>query len=331
LAFIWEDIVVAPMISLVVTGSVIALLIRTRFVMLAPDHPNQRSLHSEPKPRLGSVGITAGIAAAWCYVPPPLSTALLTALALLMVISLLDDLRNVTVFVRLAVHFACALIASAVLLYSKYGIWPMLVSTFVTVWMINLYNFMDGSDGLAGGMTALGFGVYGAAALLNEDLFFATGSLAVAVAAIGFLCFNFPPARIFMGDGGAIPLGYLAAVFGIIGWQRGDWPVWFGVVVFSPFIVDASCTLLKRLLRGAKPWQAHREHYYQRLVQSGWGHRKTALAEYGLMALTSGIAFTGMRLEAAPQTGTLLGVAFLYAALIVALERRLGQPARQRG
>ena len=196
--------------------------------------------------------------------------------------------------------------------------------------MTNLYNFMDGSDGLAGGMTTLGFGTYGAMAFLNADPLFATASLSIAAAAIGFLCFNFPPARIFMGDGGAIPLGYLAAVFGIIGWQRGDWPVWFGIVVFLPFIVDASCTLLKRLLRGANPWQAHREHYYQRLVQSGWGHRKTALAGYGLMAVTGGIAFIGARLEPELQVATLLAVALFYAALIVVLERSLGHPSGPR-
>ena len=329
MAFIWENIVVAPIISLAVAAGVIAILMRTRFVMLAADHPNQRSLHSEPRPRLGGVGIAAGIAAAWCYVPPPIYPSLLAALALLMVLSLADDLYNIPVFVRLLIHFACALIAAEALTYSIFGIWPMLALALAMAWMTNLYNFMDGSDGLAGGMTAVGFGAYGAAALLNADLQFATASLSVAAAAIGFLFFNFPPARIFMGDSGAIPLGYLAAVFGIVGWQRGDWPVWFGIVVFSPFIVDASCTLLKRLLRGEKPWQAHREHYYQRLVQSGWGHRRTALAEYGLMTVAGGIALTGARLEPASQYAMLIAVALLYAALIVLLERRFGRHTAQ--
>ena len=316
------------MISLAAAGSVIAILMRTRFVMLATDHPNQRSLHSEPRPRLGGVGIAAGIAAAWCYVPPPINPSLLATLALLVVISLADDVYDITVFARLLVHLACALIAAEVLLYSEFGIWPMLVLALATTWMTNLYNFMDGSDGLAGGMTAVGFGVYGAAALLNADPLLATASLSIAAAAIGFLFFNFPPARIFMGDGGAIPLGYLAAIFGVIGWQRGDWPIWFGIVVFSPFIVDASCTLLKRLLRGAKPWQAHREHYYQRLVQSRWGHRKTALAEYALMALCGGLALAGSYLEPPLRTALLAAVALLYLTLLVTLEHYLPPHAK---
>ena len=130
-----------------------------------------------------------------------------------------------------------------------------------------------------------------------------------------------------MGDAGAIPLGYLAAVLGISGWLRGDWPLWFGLVVFSPFIIDATVTLAKRGLRGVRVWHAHREHYYQRLVQSGWGHRKTMFAEYGLMLLCSALAVCGIRGAALQQSAVVGGVALLYVVLIVAFERRLpGHP-----
>ncbi len=86
-----------------------------------------------------------------------------------------------------------------------------------------------------------------------------------------------------MGDAGSIPLGFLAAAMGLWGWQSGHWAAWFPLLVFSPFIVDASVTLAKRARRGAKVTEAHREHYYQRAIQSGWGHRKVALVEYALM------------------------------------------------
>jgi UDP-N-acetylmuramyl pentapeptide phosphotransferase/UDP-N-acetylglucosamine-1-phosphate transferase len=194
-------------------------------------------------------------------------------------------------------------------------------AVFATAWMINLYNFMDGMDGLAGGMAVIGFGSYGIAALAGGDFSFAAINLSVATAALGFLVFNFPPARVFMGDAGAIPLGGLAAIFNITGFQRGDWPWWFGIMVFSPFIVDASLTLCKRLLRGEKVWQAHREHYYQRLVQSGWGHRKTTLAEYTLMLLCSILAIGGLRLEQHLQLAILGAVVSLYSGLAVVLER----------
>ncbi len=322
-------VVIPPALALAVSVALIAVLIHSRIATLALDRPNQRSLHATPTLRLGGIGIVAGVIAAWTYTAPEIDLRLAVALALLIGVSLLDDLRGVGVPWRLLAHFASALLAMTALLLASHGIWLTLAAALAAAWMINLYNFMDGSDGLAGGMAVFGFGSYGYAALAGGDFSFAAINLSVAAAALGFLFFNFPPARIFMGDVGAIPLGYLAAVLGIAGWLRGDWPPWFGVIVFSPFIVDATCTLLKRLARGARVWQAHREHYYQRLVQSGWGHRKTALAEYGLMALTSGIALAGMRLEPAQQISALFAVAFLYAVLIVALERSLGRHARQ--
>ena len=86
-----------------------------------------------------------------------------------------------------------------------------------------------------------------------------------------------------MGDAGSVSLGLLAAILGAAGWLQGIWSVWLPLLVFSPFITDATLTLLRRMARGEKFWRAHREHYYQKLVRMGWGHRGTALAEYGLM------------------------------------------------
>jgi UDP-N-acetylmuramyl pentapeptide phosphotransferase/UDP-N-acetylglucosamine-1-phosphate transferase len=130
-----------------------------------------------------------------------------------------------------------------------------------------------------------------------------------------------------MGDAGAIPLGFLAAACGIAGWQRGAWPLWFGGIVFSPFIVDATLTLARRLVRGDKVWQAHREHYYQRLVQSGWGHRRTLHAEAGLMITVCAAALAAVRFEAAQQAGILAAVGIMYVALIATLERKLASRA----
>lgn len=313
-------VIVPPLIALLVSGAVIAVLIRTRAAALALDHPNRRSLHATPTPRLGGIGIVAGVAAAWCYALPAIDPWLLVALGLLIGISLLDDLQSVGVSWRLTLHLASAALAAAAALRG-HDLWLMAVAALATAWMINLYNFMDGSDGLAGGMAVSGFGSYGIAALAGGDFSFAALNLSVAMAALGFLLFNFPPAKVFMGDVGAIPLGCLAAVFDLTGWLRGNWPLWFGIAVFSPFIVDASLTLLKRMLRGAKIWQAHREHYYQRLVHNGWGHRKTALAEYALMALCSGAAIFGARQGQTLQLAVLGALALLYAGLVVALER----------
>jgi UDP-GlcNAc:undecaprenyl-phosphate/decaprenyl-phosphate GlcNAc-1-phosphate transferase len=311
-----------PLLALLISTTIITLLISTGAATLALDRPNQRSLHAQPTPRLGGVGIVGGVIAAWIFAAPELDLRLALAMGLLVGVSLADDLKSVGVAWRLSIHLASALLAMMALLHTEHGILLTIVAALATAWMINLYNFMDGSDGLAGGMAVIGFGAYGVAALMVGDYSFAGACLSVAASALGFLCFNFPPARIFMGDVGAIPLGGLAAVLGVAGWQRGNWPLWFSVVVFSPFIVDATVTLLKRAMRGARVWQAHREHYYQRLVRSGWGHRKTALAEYGLMMLCGVMSILGIHGDPGVKILIFAAIALLYVVLIVWLERR---------
>jgi UDP-N-acetylmuramyl pentapeptide phosphotransferase/UDP-N-acetylglucosamine-1-phosphate transferase len=142
---------------------------------------------------------------------------------------------------------------------------------------------MDGMDGLAAGMAVIGFSCYAIMGWLSGNWQFAQSSLVVAAASAGFLFFNFPPARIFMGDVGSSTLGLLAAAFSLWGVRDGVFPFWAAILIFSPFIADASVTLVRRMIRGEKIWQAHKTHYYQKLAQAGWGHRKTALTEYAIM------------------------------------------------
>jgi UDP-N-acetylmuramyl pentapeptide phosphotransferase/UDP-N-acetylglucosamine-1-phosphate transferase len=136
---------------------------------------------------------------------------------------------------------------------------------------------------------------------------------AVAGAAAGFLLFNFHPARIFLGDAGSIPLGFLAGALGYWGWRDDVWPIWFPAVVFSPFIGDASITLLKRMVRGEKFWRAHREHYYQRMVQSGLGHAFTARIWY--LFMVAGIMIAKWAMGYAPVQQWLLVV--IWAVVLV--------------
>jgi UDP-N-acetylmuramyl pentapeptide phosphotransferase/UDP-N-acetylglucosamine-1-phosphate transferase len=123
-----------------------------------------------------------------------------------------------------------------------------------------------------------------------------------------------------MGDAGSIPLGFLAAALGLVGWQQGLWPLWFPLLVFSPFIVDASVTLARRVLRRERFWRAHKTHYYQRLVQLGWGHRDTALAEYLLMAACGAAALWSLGQPQAVQLVVLAAAFVLYCALAIAVD-----------
>jgi UDP-N-acetylmuramyl pentapeptide phosphotransferase/UDP-N-acetylglucosamine-1-phosphate transferase len=237
----------------------------------------------------------------------------------LAVVSFVDDRGGLPARVRFLAHGVAAAAWLAIALPAV-PLWALALLFLAIVWVTNLYNFMDGMDGLAGGMAAFGFGAYATAFWLAGDVANALFSASIAAAAIAYLRFNFHPARIFLGDVGSIPLGFLAAVVGLQGWRDGAWPIWFPVAVFSPFIFDATVTLLRRAARGERIWEAHRTHYYQRLVQLGWGHRNTALAEYGLMAACAGVALAALRAPIALQVAVCAAGAVVYALLALAVD-----------
>jgi len=253
----------------------------SRFGRFALDRPNERSLHERPVPRTGGIAVLLGAAVALVFGAADLWLIAVLAAALAG-LSLLDDLAHLPTALRLTAHLAAAGVVVWYLL-SPMHIAMLFVLTLAVVWTTNLYNFMDGSDGLAGGMALIGFGAYSIAARLAGDAPLAVLSLALCAAAAAFLLYNFHPARIFMGDVGSIPLGFLAGALGLAGWRDDVWPLWFPMLVFAPFMCDATLTLLKRLLRRERLWRAHREHYYQRLVRMGYGHRGAAYIEYAAM------------------------------------------------
>lgn len=280
----------APLLSFTVAFMALAVMMKGGWAKLVLDQPNQRSLHVHPTPRTGGLALMAGVLAGWFVAQSSWGWEVMPILLFLLAVSFLDDLRGLSVVWRFLAHFVAAWIYCIFYVLPDLGVLGTAMAVLAIIWMTNLYNFMDGSDGLAGGMALFGFCFYGVASWLQGDFVFAGLNWSVAAASLAFLLFNFHPARIFMGDAGSIPLGFLAAAFGLLGWRAGYWPLWFPVLVFSPFVLDASVTLAKRLLHGEKVWQAHREHYYQRLVQMGWGHRRTALVEYVLMVLASSSA-----------------------------------------
>ncbi|OFW07741.1 MAG: hypothetical protein A3H27_12700 [Acidobacteria bacterium RIFCSPLOWO2_02_FULL_59_13] len=271
-----------------VVAFVASRLLLARFARFALDHPNARSLHERPVPRTGGIAVLAGAAVAIPFVAAALWLPLLLAVALAAV-SLVDDLRGMPTAVRLAFHLAAAALLAWYVLSPMHPL-ELALLVVAVAWITNLYNFMDGSDGLAGGMAFIGFGAYALAAALASDVPLALLCTTLSMAAAAFLAHNFHPARIFLGDVGSIPLGFLAGGLGLVGWRDDVWPLWFPLLVFAPFIGDATVTLCKRLARRERVWQAHRDHYYQRLVRMGFGHRGTAYIGYALMAACAAIA-----------------------------------------
>ena len=310
---------VMPLAAFVTCWLLLAWLLRRG--RLPMDHPNERSLHVTPTPRIGGLGIMAGVSVAAVWLADAALLPVVLGAFALAAVSVLDDVRGLPVRVRFLAHFVAAV--GCLLALGVTG-WALLAGTLAVVWMTNLYNFMDGSDGLAGGMAAIGFGALALAAWLGGAPGLAVFCAAIAAAALAFLRFNFPPARVFMGDAGSIPLGFLAAALGILGAQQDVWPWLFPLLVFSPFIVDASVTLARRGLRGEKIWRAHRSHYYQRVVLLGASHRQLAWAAYALMLAGAALAFALLVL---PQHMAWLLVlwAATYLLIFLTIDRRWRQ------
>lgn len=311
--------ITSTIVAMIVSALAVAVLLRGA-ARLPHAVPDARSLHDRPTPRVGGLAIWAGFVPAVLLLPSPVpgGHAWMLSFAAIALISLQDDWRGVPALVRLLVQVAAALaVALAIVAPGKDpGLLDGAVLAAVAlalVWSANLFNFMDGSDGLAAAAAACGFAAYGVAAALvgaPSGVFFA-----LAGAILPFLAVNAPPARTFMGDVGSVPLGFLAGTFGIAGVWLGSWPAWFPLLVFLPLVADATVTLARRLLRGERISEPHRVHYYQRLNRLGAGHRGT-LALYGLLSLATG-ATALVTLAVRPAYGW--AALFAWIALLAAI------------
>jgi UDP-N-acetylmuramyl pentapeptide phosphotransferase/UDP-N-acetylglucosamine-1-phosphate transferase len=257
-------------------------ILRRRNVL---DRPNERSSHTAPTPRGGGMALVGTVLLAWLglgltgRVSPALIIGVLPGTMLLAAVSWIDDLRGLSPAIRLAAQGIavaiglCALPATDNPLHAWLG--PVLyfaAAGLLWIWWVNLFNFMDGIDGLAGSEAAAIGGGLLVFSLLGSGVDPARALLAAAIlgAAFGFLLWNWSPARIFLGDVGSVPLGYLTG-FLLIGLAAGGfWKI--AAILPLYFLADATITLLRRLLRGERVWQAHRRHFYQQAVRNGLGH-----------------------------------------------------------
>jgi UDP-N-acetylmuramyl pentapeptide phosphotransferase/UDP-N-acetylglucosamine-1-phosphate transferase len=319
---------VAAALPALISWAVIEGLRRSRHAARLADVPNDRSLHFAPRPRIGGIGVMAGALPVACVFGDTAIHVLLACAAALTLVSLADDVQSLPIEVRLPAHVAAALVA-VLTVGAPAGTHPGLaaveaaVAVAAIVWMTNLFNFMDGSDGLAGGMAAIGFLALAIAACFAGMAPLALAAAAVASASAGFLAQNFPPARVFLGDAGSVPLGFLGGALGLHGVVADAWAWWFPVLVFSPFIVDATATLLRRAVKRERFWTGHRTHAYQRLVLAGWSQRRLALAAYGLMLAAASSALVARVSGPPAQFGIILVWAAGYLLLFIAIERRI--------
>ena len=251
------------------------------------DRPNERSSHSVAKPRGAGLALIPVVLGAWFAVPIDLGPVgivpILAAAGVLAGIGWLDDLRGLPPWPRLLVQA----LAVALGLYALEGFGPVfqgllpplldrLAAGLVWLWFVNLFNFMDGIDGIAGVEAAsIGLGLFLIALIFAETGPAMLFPLLLAAASLGFLAWNWPPSKLFLGDVGSVPLGYLIAWLLLVWAAEGQWAA--ALILPLYYLADATITLVRRALGGAKVWQAHREHFYQRAVQGGASHARVSL------------------------------------------------------
>jgi UDP-N-acetylmuramyl pentapeptide phosphotransferase/UDP-N-acetylglucosamine-1-phosphate transferase len=269
-----------PAALAVATGLLACLLTRALIPILLHreilDRPNERSSHRLPTPRGGGIAVIGSVLPAWIVLAwagsvPSSVFGIALGTILLAAVSWIDDLRNLSPLARVLAQAGAVAIGVSVL-PGQPGLFLLTAIGLAWLWWINLFNFMDGIDGLAGGEAAaigtglLLFGSFGA----GSDPALRELAAAVTGAAIGFLVWNWSPARIFLGDVGSVPLGYILGFLLLDLAGRGHWRT--ALILPLYFLADATITLTRRLLRGERVWHAHREHFYQWAVRGGLGH-----------------------------------------------------------
>lgn len=258
------------------------------------DKPNERGSHSIPTPRGGGLAIVivylAGIGALYLFGSGAGDQFLSIFIGGLIVgaVGFWDDHRHVTPFIRVLFHFSAAFCVLFVLEPSLHfefagddydlGSLGMVLILLFIVWMINLYNFMDGIDGIAG-IEAVTVSLSGALLLfLNQGDTVPIWLCLFAATTCGFLIWNWPPAKVFLGDSGSGFLGFVLAVFAVMTVSEGQLTVWSWLILLGVFIVDATFTLTRRIVTGTRWYEAHRSHAYQHAAIRWRNHKRVTLA-----------------------------------------------------
>jgi UDP-N-acetylmuramyl pentapeptide phosphotransferase/UDP-N-acetylglucosamine-1-phosphate transferase len=310
--------------TLILTGTLRAWL-ESRAIL---DRPVERSSHRVPVPRGGGLAVVPVLLLAWlaitAFAAPRGALVVIAAAAALAALSWRDDRRGLPVALRLGAHAVAVMAGISVLPGGPVfqGLLPPVLDRAAAgvlwLWFVELYNFMDGIDGITGIETAsLGCG---AALVLAVAGAGADGSAALALAAagaaVGFLRWNWHPARIFLGDVGSVPLGYLVGWLLLILAAKGLWAP--ALILPLYYLADATITLARRLARRAPVWRAHREHFYQRALGGGGDHAAVARMVLAGDAALVALALVGV---SRPAAGLALA-AVAVAVLLLGLERR---------
>lgn len=306
------------------------------------DRPNERSSHTSPTPRGGGIAIMVVIwgGAAWLKAQPQFSMVLigLVGSIALAVVSFLDDRRSVSWWMRLGLQFLAAVVSVASLGWSGSGQgWNLavIISPVLVFWITgyaNAFNFMDGINGLAAGqalLTGVGTALVAVAAGVNVGHPAVALSLLLGGAAAGFLPHNFPRARMFMGDVGSVPLGFLLAF--LTGWIAHDHGWWLLLplgCLHANFVLDTAITLVRRWRQREALHKAHRDHFYQRLNRAGCSHSAVTATELGLQLVIVSLATAAAKGGPLAKVGVLVATAAMWLIFFAVCEREFLRSAK---
>lgn len=326
------------------TGLLVALALRPLIAWLKRravwDIPNERSSHSEITPRGGGIAVSGGILlglAAWFSVAPDVDgSLLLLGMAVLAIVSWLDDRRGgLPVGLRFGIQVLAVGLVIALLPAERSvtdGLVPLWLERIVLflawLWFTNLFNFMDGINGITGvemAMVGTGLAIVNGHAMVNTDSgLIGAPALIVAAAGLGFLPWNWGRAKVFLGDVGSVPAGYILGGLLVLLALQGAWAA--ALILPMYYWMDATITLLRRLLRGEKIWQAHRSHFYQQGARRLDSHAAVSLRIAGLNVILIGLALAS--LHSWPVALAAVGLAMLASA---ALCRHFAEPSERVG
>jgi Fuc2NAc and GlcNAc transferase len=289
------DVIVVDAAALALSAALTGVVLRLALRHGLLDLPNERSSHIAPTPRGGGLAIVIASAIALSFlsalgaVERNLVVALLGGGIAVAVVGFIDDRHRLSATVRLLVHAAAAAFALFVLgglppiqvgeSVLHFGWAGSVIATLGVIWVLNLFNFMDGIDGIAAS-EAVFIVCSGALLVLVHGQYTQTVAvgLAFGAAALGFLLWNWPPAKIFMGDVGSGYLGYVISVMAIAAARDMPAAVWIWLILGGVFFVDATVTLVRRAIRRERLYEAHRSHAYQRLARRWGSHERVTLA-----------------------------------------------------
>jgi Fuc2NAc and GlcNAc transferase len=297
-AFLWT-IAVTVVLSWALTG--LATWYAARSGLL--DHPGERHSHRQPTPRGGGAGLVLAlmVTTLWLadgHVPAWWTACIAPGAVLLALLGWWDDHRSLGAGLRFLVQLAASLylVGCGATAGWLQGALPMILGGLFVLWMTNLYNFMDGSNGMAGLQGVFAGCVLAWLFALAGDSYSTLLALLLAAACAGFLPWNLGRARVFMGDVGSLALGFCIGAMLLYGVASGALALPVAWLVMLLFLADATLTLTERVMKGERWYTAHRQHLYQRLIAHGWSHGRVA-ALYQVINLSLVLPGIGVAVE----------------------------------